>query len=138
MIESRVKIRPLDCLAVALVTTMVVTCGFTIYRPGGGEPVALVETREGRRYFPLDQDAQIVVQGPLGSTVIGVHGGRVHIESSPCDNQTCVTMGWIGEEGGWVACLPNRVFVRVQKGMAEGLIRVKSAAEEGGTDARTW
>jgi len=138
LIEPTVRIRPLDYLAVALVAAIVIVCGITIYRPGGGEAVVLVEATDGRQYYPLRKDAQIAVPGPLGTTVVEIHGGRVRIAHSPCDNQICVAMGWIGAEGGWSACLPNRVFVRVKQGSDSGTVRTKSKAEEGGADARTW
>ena len=138
MIEPTVRIRPLDYLAVALVAAIVVACGVTIYRPGGGETAVLVEASDGRQYHPLQKDARIAVPGPLGATVVEIRGGRVRIKESPCDNQVCVAMGWIGAEGGWAACLPNRVFVRVKQGRDSGTVRTKSQAEEGGADARTW
>lgn len=138
LIEPTVRIRPFDYLAVALVAALVLACGITIYRPGGGESTVLVEAPDGRQYYPLRKDAQIPVPGPLGTTVVEIQGGRVRIKESPCDNQICVAMGWIGAEGGWSACLPNRVFVRVKQGGDSGTVRTKSKAEEGGADARTW
>lgn len=132
------NLKLLDYAAVALVTAGVVASGVWVYRPGSGRPVIQVESSEGRQYLALGQDASLRVTGPLGVTGVEVHAGRVHIDHSPCANQQCVRMGWLGPEGGWVACLPNRVFVRVKKGAMGGVIRVRTAPEQGGPDARIW
>lgn len=113
-------------------------CAVVVYRPGSGRPVVQVESADGRQYLPLDRDARIQVRGPLGITGVEVREGRVHIDRSPCENQQCVHMGWVGSRSGWVACLPNRVFVRVQRGAVGGVVRARTGPEEGGADARIW
>jgi hypothetical protein len=76
--------------------------------------VAVVEV-DGHPVCRLDLsvDTRRTVQGPLGETVIQVRGGRVRVADSSCPYRICVRTGWIGQAGGMIVCLPNRVVVRV-------------------------
>lgn len=64
---------------------------------------------------PLSSDGTVVipVEGPLGTTIVEVVGGRAHVVSSPCPDKVCVHMGWLQRVGDYSACLPNRVLVEV-------------------------
>jgi hypothetical protein len=64
--------------------------------------------------FPLDAEETVTVRGPLGNTVVRIHGNEAWVESSPCANQTCVGMGHADSRGDWVACLPNSVFFLIE------------------------
>jgi hypothetical protein len=77
--------------------------------------VAVVEV-DGRPICRLDLsiDTQRTVQGPLGETVIQVHGGQVRVVDSPCPHKLCVRTGWIDQAGRMIVCVPNRVVVRVE------------------------
>lgn len=55
----------------------------------------------------------IPVEGPLGTTIVEVVGGRAHVISSPCPDKVCIHMGWLQRVGDYSACLPNRVLVEV-------------------------
>ena len=35
------------------------------------------------------------------------------LTESDCRDEVCVAMGEISRPTGWIACLPNRVFVRI-------------------------
>ena len=64
--------------------------------------------------YPLDTKKTVAVSGPLGITHVVLDGGGVYIHDSPCKEKICVNMGRISTVGSWVACLPNRVFVRIE------------------------
>ena len=64
--------------------------------------------------FPLEAEETVSVQGPLGRTVVQISGGRAWVESSPCDNQTCVASGPVRYQGAWAACLPNNVLLLME------------------------
>ena len=72
--------------------------------------------------FPLDTEETIPVRGPLGLTVVRIHENRAWVESSPCDNQTCVGMGHVRYQGAWAACLPNNVFLLIEGNDEQGNI----------------
>jgi hypothetical protein len=56
------------------------------------------------------------VEGPIGHTHVVIEGNRVRVTESPCRDKICIAAGWIEHTGEWTACLPNRVFVRVEGG----------------------
>lgn len=83
----------------------------------GGDPGA-----DARIYGPegevasvaLHQERQVQVTGTLGTSVIEVGGGRVRFLHSPCRRKLCLHSGWADRAGAHLACLPNRVAVRVE------------------------
>ena len=109
-----VKLKPFDFFAVAL--SLAVTAASAVYVYGGGTGDAKVIVEGGGKtwVFPLDAEETLSVRGEIGNTVVHIHDGKVAVESSPCENQTCVAAGAIDSNGQWVACLPNAVFVRVE------------------------
>ena len=79
-----------------------------------GAPTAVVQNADGfYRALPLDRDARVTVEGPLGTNVIEVAEGRVRCVESDCGNQVCVQTGWVGSPGEMVVCLPHRLTVQV-------------------------
>jgi hypothetical protein len=74
----------------------------------------LIQGQDQSWIFPLDAEETVVVRGPLGNTVVKIHDNQTWVESSPCNNQTCVASGHIRQPGAWAACLPNNVFLMVE------------------------
>ena len=72
-----------------------------------------VVSREGTIVLPLGPDRTIEAEGPLGVTVIEVGPGGARVRWSPCPNRLCVRAGEISRPGQVVACLPNRVALRI-------------------------
>ncbi|MDR2181642.1 MAG: NusG domain II-containing protein [Treponema sp.] len=105
--------RPWDFCALAL--SAAVSVFFFVYAYGG-EGGARLYIQDGRRtlVYSLDEDREVSTAGPLGETRIVIRGGLAAVKDSPCRDKLCVSMGHIGRRGGWIACLPNRVFLRVQ------------------------
>ena len=112
-------VRPLDYLALLLAVLAVV--GASIFAYGGNAQASEVsiENDEGTFLYPLDQARLVRVSGPLGETVVEIEDGRVHVHESPCRDKICIAAGWLDATGQWTACLPNRVFVRVEGGQSE-------------------
>ena len=63
---------------------------------------------------PLAQDRQIELHGPLGETLVAVSSGKVRVISSPCPRKICIGMGEIEHSGDLLACVPNRVVIRIE------------------------
>lgn len=112
-------VRPLDYLALLLAVLTVV--GASVFAYGGNAQASEVsiENDEGTFLYPLDQDRLLEVSGPLGETIVEIEDGRVHVHESPCRDKICIAAGWLDATGQWTACLPNRVFVRVEGGQSE-------------------
>ena len=103
-----------DYIFLVAAISLTVLSGIAVY---GGESKAsrvVVEGMDHTWIYPLKAEVTLRVPGPLGDTVVVLHDGSARIEDSPCPNKTCVAAGAVRENGQWVACLPNRVFVRVE------------------------
>ena len=113
--SMRLRLKPLDWLVLAACSALVAFSAASVYSGGDSELRVVVNGEGGEEWiYPLDKDREIPVQGPLGTTLVEIHEGHVHIADSPCPNKTCVAAGSVSLPGQWVACLPNSVFVRVE------------------------
>ena len=113
------RLRPLDYVILALTAAAVAATSVWAYSRGG-RPELRVGSESGEWIYPLDEDRVFSVAGPLGATTVAIEGGEARILDSPCPNKTCVASPPIGEKGRWIACLPNRVILRVEGASAEG------------------
>jgi len=104
----------LDILIAAIGLSLVLLSVSLVYSDSKGKLIAHISGQGDEWVQPLDKSATIEVPGPLGITVVRVENHKVHIESSPCPNQTCVAAGEIGAANLWIACLPNSVFVNIE------------------------
>ena len=87
---------------------------------GPGERV-VISAPGGETVAPLGEDAELVVAGALGEVVVRIEDGRVRVTESGCPDQTCVNSRALGSPSGVIACVPNRVIVRVEGGEDDGL-----------------
>lgn len=79
-------------------------------RQTGGDRVVIKQDARIFLETSLRLDRQVVVPGPLGTTVVEIHAGRVRVRSDPSPRQLCVRQGWLAP-GQTAVCLPNRVSV---------------------------
>jgi hypothetical protein len=106
---------------VALAATALVALSFaSTYSSRGDELRVVVTGRDGEWVYPLAEARTLEIAGPLGLEIVRIADSTARIAEAPCANQTCVAMGAISRPGQWVACLPNRVFVRIEGGAADG------------------
>ena len=108
------KLRTFDYIAIAL--CLLVIAGFSVYaysgRSGSGDVV--IDASGVQWIYPLSTDRREAINGPLGDTIVVIKAGKAFVEDSPCPDKLCVHMPAISKPGQWIACLPNRVFVRVR------------------------
>ncbi len=62
---------------------------------------------------PVDQPHSLSLDGPLGPTRLVIDDQGVHITDSPCPRKTCISMGPARHSGDLLACVPNRILVRI-------------------------
>lgn len=74
----------------------------------------VINTPEGTWVYPLQKDSAISVEGELGAMEIEIENGHVRVLSSPCKEKICIQTGSISKTGAWIACVPNRVFLKIQ------------------------
>ena len=72
-----------------------------------------VKVKKDEYVYPLEKDGSLVLDGLLGPVVLNIEGGEAWIEESSCPDKLCMKMGRIDESGEWLACLPNKIFIRI-------------------------
>jgi len=119
-------VKPFDY--VAIVVAVLVVGGFSLraYSESEAGSQVRIQTATNEFVYPLEQDLDLEIEGPLGITHVEIDDGRVRVTESPCREKICIAAGWVSQSGEWIACLPNRVFLRVEGG------------EETGVDAQTF
>jgi hypothetical protein len=114
MMKRKIPVKALDIVVVLLALALTGFSAFVVYvKPRN--TVRVVINGSGREWvFPLDADETVTVPGPLGNTIVRIQDNQTWVESSPCTNQFCVAAGLVHQQGDWVACLPNNVFLMVE------------------------
>lgn len=62
-----------------------------------------------------EKNEEIALSGPLGVTIVAIRGGKVFVVTSPCPDKVCIKTGKIPDDTDFIACVPNRVFIRVRR-----------------------
>ena len=98
---------------VALIFSLAVFLLFTAYGRSlnKDEGYVIIESSGDQLIYPLSQERSIILEGPIGESVILIEHGTARFSSSECDDDLCVQMGEIHGSGEWAACLPNRIFL---------------------------
>jgi hypothetical protein len=109
-----VRFKLLDLIIVLAAAGAVAFSASLAYGPGKGRAQVAITGRDGEWVYPLSTDSEVSIAGPLGYTRIVISGKSVRIVDSPCPNKTCIASGAIAEPNQWIACLPNRVLVRIE------------------------
>lgn len=115
MVQQR-PVKPFDWFFLALSVFLTAGTAWLVLAPTDAPLRVEVQGDEGTFLFPLSEDRIVEARGPLGPTHVHIGQGRVWVHDSPCANQVCVAMGKIDRSGQYVACLPNRIFVRITGG----------------------
>jgi hypothetical protein len=107
------RLRFFDLAAVLLSISIIV--GASVIAYSGEQQVREVRiiASDQEWIYPLDEERKLKIPGPLGETAVTIQNGTVRVTSSPCNEKICIAMGEISKPGSWIACLPNRVFIRI-------------------------
>lgn len=68
---------------------------------------------------PLNQSQRVELNGPLGITVLEIANGEAKVVSSPCSHKVCLRMGPARHTGDLIACVPNRLVIRIEGKITE-------------------
>ena len=102
-----------DIIIIIIVCALTFLSASFVYFNKQGRALVLIRAESSEWVFPLNSEEKIVMQGPLGDTVARIANNRAWIESSPCNNQTCVALGFVSRQGQWAACLPNNTLLMI-------------------------
>ncbi|HOX91332.1 MAG TPA: NusG domain II-containing protein [Spirochaetales bacterium] len=121
MIRHKPSFTLLDGLIILLAAFAFGYSALVVY--GGPAPSSVVVSAGGKDWvYPLSENREFAIQGPLGITRIRIHDGSAYFTESPCDNKTCLSSAHAHASGDWIACLPNGVFLRVEGDATEGQV----------------
>jgi hypothetical protein len=110
----KVCIKIPDILIILLSASLVFFSAYSAYIKQPVSSRVLIRGQGSQWYFPVDAEETVVVNGPLGDTVIKIHENRAWVESSPCENKTCIATGAGFKRGQWASCLPNKVLLIIE------------------------
>lgn len=79
----------------------------------GGTHVVVTSGEQTCFTAPLDQPRSVDLNGPLGQTHLVIDAQGARITDSPCPRKICVSMGSVTHTGELLACVPNRILVRI-------------------------
>jgi hypothetical protein len=124
LVKPRIKF--LDVIIILLAAGLTFFSAFAAYIKPQGAARVLIRGQDSEWTFLLGAEETVVVRGPLGNTVVRIGENSAWVESSPCENQSCVAFGFLERQGQWAACLPNNVLLMIE------------AAGEEDIDAVAW
>jgi len=110
------RLRLFDLAAILLSLLFIGALSASVYLARGGDPNVVLEAAGSQWIYPLKADRRLRVEGPLGEELIQIANRQVFVVSSPCPNKLCILQGKISRPGQWIACLPNKVFIRIEAG----------------------
>ena len=112
VMKKRIKIP--DVIIIFIAASITVSSAYAAYIKPDNSVRVLIRGQGKEWTFPLETNETVSVNGPLGDTIIKINEGKAWIESSPCNNQTCIGMGPLHQQGQWALCLPNKVMVIIE------------------------
>lgn len=103
--------------------------------------VAVVHDGDGGTHeYALDTDAQETITTSLGSNLVVVSNGRVHVQEADCPNHDCIKQGEIDTPGKQIVCLPHKLWIEIVSADSASSTRQDAAnadADDGSFDVRS-
>lgn len=87
---------------------------------GVGQSVE-ISSPGGTTVVPISEDGRLTVEGASGPVEVEISDGTVRVAESGCPDQICVHTGAVSHAGATIACVPNRVVIRIRGGEVDGL-----------------
>jgi hypothetical protein len=109
-----VQIKVMDVFLFLLSLTAIMAVSLKVYGQPRQDPVAVVTSPEGQWIFPLSSEQVLTPAGLQGGCVVSFEEGSLRVLRSDCPQQICIRMGSISRPGQWIACVPHRVFIKIE------------------------
>ncbi len=101
-----------DIILICLCLTL---CALLLFFPKShGDKAEIYLNGEKVRTVSLKEDTRFTV----GNVSVAVEDGKIYVENSPCADKICVNTGKIFRKGDTVACLPEKVIIKIIGGSA--------------------
>ena len=108
------RLTPFDCKLVAALAVLVLVSFLLPLQQGVGTQVVVSSGDKILFVAPLNQDHLVGLSGPLGTTQLQISSGAAQVLSSPCPQKICIGMGKVRNSGDLLACVPNRLVIRIE------------------------
>lgn len=112
---KNVKFKLFDTLILIIFVVVIATSFIALRNPESQKASVVITTPFGEYIYDLNQDRDLKIKGLIGISLIKIENGTARFIDSPCPNKTCVACAPIKNNLDWTACLPNQVFIRVDK-----------------------
>ncbi len=109
------RIRFFDVIILVIIISFITLTALFIYSSDNSALYLSVRTPKGDWIYPMNTDISFVVEGETGPVSIKIENNEAFVVSSTCSNKTCITAPKLKNYGDWNACLPNKVFLSVEK-----------------------
>ncbi len=106
-------IKRLDIVVIGLYVGALVLLSYLVISRGTSVAQVEIKTEKDIFVYQLEKDRALTFDGPLGQTSVQIAEGRVSVLDSPGRLKICIKAGEIYRNGQWLACLPNRIFIRI-------------------------
>ena len=114
-------LRPGDLVAVGVAAALTIALSVAVYAgPSMTASDVSVQAQGERFVYSIEDSQRLTFDGPLGVTVVRIADGAVSVLEDPGPLQICVQQGEVSRPGEWLACLPNKVFIRIEGHSAPG------------------
>ncbi|MCR5289892.1 MAG: NusG domain II-containing protein [Treponema sp.] len=112
---KKLTIKPVDIILLIVFLVITAFSIFLLRNKKNGTAKLLISTPGAEYVYDLSVDRIIKIEGIIGTSIIKIQNGSAHFEDSPCPGKTCVQCAPIRDNLEWTACLPNQVFIRIER-----------------------
>lgn len=102
-----------DMLVAAIYLLAVGCITFFIFDTNSTGVEVEIKTASNTFLYQLNKNTELTFDGPLGETLVSIQDERVFVTDSPGPLKICIKRGEIYKQGQWLACLPNKIFIRI-------------------------
>ena len=112
--------RPLDRIIVLLM--LVAALSGVWWYSLGAQGVRFIIEQDGEVVYSsyFDKEGLVSIEGPLGPTEVAFNSEGAWVNAATCPQRFCMAMGTIARAGEVIACVPNRLLIRVSGDKEEG------------------
>lgn len=95
---------------IILICLCLIVCAVLLFFPKShGERAEIYLDGEKVKTVSLKENSRFTV----GNVSVAVEDGKIFVENSPCADRICVHTGKISRKGDTIACLPEKVIIKI-------------------------
>ena len=103
-----------DKILIAILILLAITSLFAInMKRQPGETCSIEVSGKLIDHLKLSENRDLLVNGPIGETLIKIKNHKVRVTHSDCPEKICVKTGWIHKTGEFIVCVPNKVVIKI-------------------------